>query len=466
MLFNSFIFLFAFLPVTLIVYWSIRRPSWRLLFLALTSYAFYAYWDWRYVPLMIATTSADWLAGWAIARSESPRRRKLLLAAALFVNLAILGYFKYRGFFLDSLNGVSSWVGAGRPFPGARVILPVGISFYTFNAMSYAIDIYRRKVTPAKNYLHFAAFVTMFPLLFAGPIVRFADMDGQLRRLEPRLTGRLAASGLFFFACGMVKKLLIADVMAPHVNALFGAAGHLGFFSSWAAALGYTLQLYFDFSGYSDMAVGLAFLLGFRFPQNFDSPYKSVNISDFWRRWHMSLSFWIRDYLFISLGGSRHGKLRTLRNLMIAMFLGGLWHGAGWTFVIWGLLHGFYLAAHSTLRSLKLTPPWRPLNRTITFVLVVLAWVIFRAPTMSVAGRIFRGMLGLNGIESWSRLKTQIGLTLALFIVGGLAWVNLAPNTWEIRFEPRMRYAVLLGLALGAAILMIGKPSPFLYFQF
>lgn len=321
MLFNSFIFLFAFLPVTLAVYWSLRRPRWRFAFLALASYVFYGYWDWRYVPLMIASTSVDWLAGRAIARSESPRRRRLLLASALTINLAVLGYFKYRGFFAGSLDGLGSLLGLGRPLPALAVVLPIGISFYTFNAMSYAIDIYRRKVAPARDYIDFAAFVSMFPHVVAGPIVRYSDIDAQLRDPEPRLSASLAASGLYFFTCGLVKKVLIADALAPHVNALFGDPAHLGFVAAWGAAVGYALQLYFDFSGYSDMAVGLAFLLGFRFPQNFDSPYKAVNISDFWRRWNMTLSFWFRDYVFISLGGSRGSRLATLRNLLITMAL-------------------------------------------------------------------------------------------------------------------------------------------------
>jgi alginate O-acetyltransferase complex protein AlgI len=465
-LFNSFIFLFAFLPATLVAYWSLRRPRWRLTFLALASYVFYAYWDWRYVPLLIGSTSVDWLAGRAIARSDNGRRRKLLLAAALGVNLAVLGYFKYRGFFAASLDGLSSLVRLGRPLPALSVVLPIGISFYTFNAMSYVIDLYRRKVTPAEHYIQFAAFVAMFPHVVAGPIVRYSDIDDQLRRLEPRLSAGLAASGLYFLACGLVKKLLIADALAPHVNRLFGNVAHLGLVSGWAAAVGYALQLYFDFSGYSDMAVGLAFLLGFRFPQNFDSPYKAVNISDFWRRWHMSLSFWFRDYVFISLGGSQAGRVATLRNLLITMALVGLWHGAAWTFVVWGLVQGAYLAVHAVARQARLTPPWRWLNRTLTFVAVIAAWVVFRAPTLHAAGQVYRAMAGLNGVESLARIRELVGPAFAALVIAGLIWVNVAPNTWEVTPKPRVRYAVLLGLGLGAAILAIGRPSPFLYFQF
>ena len=299
-------------------------------------YFFYGWWNWHFVPLLITTTTADYLAGHAIARTEDERKRRIYLVAALGINLALLGYFKYVGFFLHSANSVGGFFGAGHPFPGLRVLLPIGISFYTFNSMSYTIDVFRRRVQPAANPVHYAAFVSMFPHLIAGPIVRYADIEEQLRRLRPRLTSELAATGLFFFGAGLVKKVIVADSLAPHVDRLFAAHAHLGLVSGWAAGLGYALQLYFDFSGYSDMAVGLAFLLGFRFPQNFNSPFKARNISDFWRRWHMTLSFWLRDYLFIPLGGSRRGRMRTLRNLAITMLIGGLWHGAAFTFVVWG----------------------------------------------------------------------------------------------------------------------------------
>src|SRR4029079_4725762 len=221
---------------------------------------------------------------------------------------------------------------------------------------------------PARNVIQYAAFVSMFPHLIAGPIVRYADIESQLERLKPRLTSGLAASGIFFFSCGLAKKLLFADALAPTVDQLFARHETLGFVSAWGAALGYSLQLYFDFSGYSDMAVGLAFLLGFRFPQNFDSRFKAVNMSDFWRRWHMSLSFFLRDYLFIPLGGSRGSRAETLRNLLIVMFLGGLWHGAAWTFAVWGLLHGVFLVVHAVASGAGLTPRSVIVNRAIAFI--------------------------------------------------------------------------------------------------
>jgi alginate O-acetyltransferase complex protein AlgI len=466
MLFNSHEFIFGFLPFVLVGWYLLRPPTLRLAFLTLCSWFFYAWWDWRFLPLMIASTTVDYVAGRLLVSTDDERRRKAVLVAALTFNLAMLGYFKYAGFFLDSLNGIAGAFGANDPVRTLEIVLPIGISFYTFNSMSYTIDIYRRQVEPAKNAIHYAAFVSMFPHLIAGPIVRYSSIDQQLRKLAPRLSSQLAAAGLFFFACGLAKKLLIADTLAPHVDSLFNHHAHLGLIAGWAAALGYSLQLYFDFSGYSDMAVGLAFMLGFRFPQNFNSPYMSVNISDFWRRWHMSLSFWLRDYLFIPLGGSRNGRWRTLRNLSITMFLGGLWHGAAWTFVIWGLLHGFFLIVHNLARDRGLTPPSVVVNRVITFVCVVAAFVIFRAPNMSVAGDVLSSMTGVNGIGSTTAIRSEVGFTFAALIAAALVWVNTVPNTWQIEIRPRPVYGLALGLAMAAAILQISAPSPFLYFQF
>ncbi len=466
MLFNSQVFLFAFLPVVLIGWWGLRGATVRLGFLTLASWFFYAWWDWKFLPLMLTSTTVDYIAGRMISGSEDERRRKVVLIVALAFNLALLGYFKYADFFISSLDGIGSWLGFDTNVPLVHVVLPIGISFYTFNSMSYTIDVYRRVVEPAKNAVHYAAFVAMFPHLIAGPIVRYSSIDRQLRALAPRLTWELAASGLFFFTCGMAKKLLIADTLAPHVDKLFHNSAHLGLLSGWAAGIGYSLQLYFDFSGYSDMAVGLAFLLGFRFPQNFDSPYKSRNISDFWRRWHMSLSFWLRDYLFIPMGGSRNGRFATLRNLTVTMFLGGLWHGAQWTFVVWGLLHGAFLVVHNVLKGFGLTPRNVVVNRVITFMCVCSAFVIFRAPSMHVAGNVLGAMAGLDGIDSGAQLRTRVGGMFALMIVAALVFVNVAPNTWEVQIRPRAIHGLALGLVLATAILMIANPSPFLYFQF
>lgn len=343
MLFNSYIFVFVFLPLALLGWWQLRHTAARLVFLTLASYLFYAWWDWRFLPLMIASTTVDYIAGQHIARSDDSRTRKLWLVCSLSFNLTILGFFKYYGFFARSANTVAESMGLIGFAPVLNIILPIGISFYTFNSMSYTIDIYRRIVKPAKSVLHFSTFVAMFPHLIAGPIVRYADIEDQFNDLKSRLPWHQASVGIYFFVMGMAKKLLIADQLAPQVNAYFAGPQGQGMAAAWIGALGYTFQLYFDFSGYSDMAVGLAHLLGIQFPQNFNSPYKAENIGDFWRRWHMSLSTWLRDYLFITLGGSRGTTLATARNLFITMFLGDYgtapigpsWSGACTTACCW-----------------------------------------------------------------------------------------------------------------------------------
>ena len=467
MLFNSYVFLFAFLPAVLVGWWGLTRwRRLRLAFLTSASWFFYAWWDWRYLPVLIGATSVDFVAGRWIAASESEPRRRLLLATSLATNVGILAYFKYAGFFFGSLNGIGSALGLGAGLPSLHILLPIGISFYTFNSMSYTIDIFRRRVEPTGSMLEYTTFVGLFPHLIAGPIVRFTDLAGQLKHLTPRLTSETAARGMFFLSCGLVKKLLIADQLDPYVSRLYGNHAHLGLLSGWAAAVGYSLQLYFDFSGYSDMAVGLAWLLGFRFPQNFNSPFKAVNISDFWRRWHMSLSSWFRDYLFIPLGGSQRGAKRTVLNLVVTMFLAGLWHGAAWTFVVWGLVHGLFLGSHAVLRRAGLTPASTALNRVVTFLLVCAAFVIFRSPSLGVAGDVLSSMLGLHGLDGPARLHALLPARFALSMAALLLFVNVAPNTWQIRLRPRVWQGVAVGIAAAIAVMTISQPHPFIYFQF
>ena len=464
MQFNGYGFLFLFLPVVVVLYWTVPRGIPRLLLLIVASCVFYGLWDWRYIPLLLATTLVDWVAGEALARMGAPRRRKLVLAVAIAVNLALLAYFKYRGFFFDSTNGLLRLLGAGAPLPALRLFLPLGISFYTFAAISYAVDVYRGMIRPAKTVIHYLAWATLFPYITAGPIIRYGHVGEQLEQPQQRFRLSLIGSGLFFISMGIAKKVLVADVMATYVNQLFAQHTHLGLWSGWAAALGYTLQLYFDFSGYSDMAVGVALMIGLRFPQNFDSPYKAVNPSDFWRRWHMSLSSWLRDYLFIPLGGSRGTTFATVRNLLITFLLAGLWHGPAWTFVFWGLLWGVFQSAHVLARKYGLTPSWVWLNRALTFLAAVVAWVFFRATSMRAALDVLASMVGLKGVSGAGRLP--VAPVLAGFIVGGLLWVNLLPNSWQVKLEPKLRYALVLGLLFGAALLALSRPSPFLYFQF
>ena len=465
MLFNSYLFLFLFLPVVLLGWWQIRHSGARLAFMTLASYVFYGAWNWRFIPLMIASTTVDCLAGARIAGSSDPRTRKAWLAGSLTFNLAILGFFKYFDFFASSVNSTASIMGAHALIPVLRIVLPIGISFYTFNSMSYTIDIYRGVVRPAKSLLHFSAFVALFPHLVAGPIVRYSDIEQQFADLPRRLRWSEAGEGVFFFVAGMAKKIFIADNLAEYiVKPYFSHAHGQPLVAAWLGVLGYTFQIYFDFSAYSDMAVGLAHLLGIQFPQNFNSPYQACNISDFWRRWHISLSTWLRDYLYIPLGGSRGGQAMAARNLAITMFLGGLWHGANWTFIVWGLYHGLLLAGYQLLRGRGLVPQSAAIGRALTFLAVVLGWVFFRADSMHAAASIFASMAGLHGL-GLSMATTPSGMGLAcLLVAAGIAFFSR--NTWEMRLRPSLPSGVALACTLTLAILYLEKESPFLYFQF
>ena len=482
------------IPAVLLGWWvTVDRPQYRLGYLAFMSWMFYVlsyhegiYTGMALLPLMLLSTTVDYWAGKAIqkeidAGNDKRLRAKKLLIAALIFNLGLLAVFKYAGFFATSLNAVFDLLtSGGTAGPVPDIILPIGISIYTFNSMSYTIDIYREKVKPARGMLEYAAFVALFPHLIAGPIVRYSDIDEQLRKLHHRLTGEMAALGLWFLVMGLFKKVVIANALATHVDRLYGQSEALSVVSGWAAAFGYALQLYFDFSAYSDMAVGLALLMGLRFPQNFNSPYKALNPSDFWRRWHMSLSRWLTDYLYISMGGNRGGKLKTLRNLFLTMFIGGLWHGAAWVFVLWGLLHGLGLVVHRIASDAGFVPPWKWLSRIMCFTFVVILWVPFRAGSIDlvkdgtstqVMGNVLGAMFGTNGLGLGHLSRSdatgfQVPLVFVGLIVVLLAFVNFAPNTWEFRFRPTRKLAVATAFLATWSVLLLSAPSPFLYFQF
>ena len=490
MLFNSHVFLFLFLPLTLWLWWRLRAaPRSRLILLMLASYVFYGYWSWPYVGLMVLSTVIDYHAGRRIHAAQERRARRRWLVLSIVANLTILSVFKYAGFVLGNYNALVDLLGLGA---GARVSAfldlapPVGISFYTFQSMSYSIDIYRGDAEPARDFWSFGAYVAMFPQLVAGPIIRYSAIAEQFRALPRALTPSVAFLGVQFFVLGLAKKLLLADAVAAHVDPLLAGAGQSELFMSWLAMLGYTLQIYFDFSGYSDMAVGLGYLLGFAIPQNFDSPYKSRSISEFWRRWHMTLSFWLRDYLYISLGGNRGGQWRTLRNLMITMFLGGLWHGAAWTFVVWGLLHGLLLVVNQLWRRTRIALPdlaaW-----LLTQLAVIVGWVFFRAVDFAMAGRVLKSMVGLGEIDLAGALALAVAVPArALALVGlastprgasdlplllpalALGWyVALAcKNTWELDVRATPWRALALAALFVVCVLRLTQPSPFLYFQF
>ena len=412
-------------------------------------------------------------------------RRRLLLALSLTANLGLLGFFKYFGFFTQIANDLARFLGGG-PVPVMAMVLPVGISFYTFESMSYVIDVYRGIARPAKSYLDYACFISFFPHLVAGPIIRYSDILHQFRDVhwvQRRPDWSQVNVGLLFFTMGMVKKLLIADALAARINPLWDLAGShtsLGALASWTAVVGYTFRIYFDFSGYSDMAVGIGHLFGVRLPQNFNSPYKATDPSDFWRRWHMTLSLWLRDYLYIPLGGNRKGNLA--RNLMITMFLGGLWHGAAWLFILWGCWHGLLLTVFHFLKKRGWVPSneralghW--FNRQVTFLLVVLGWVLFRAAdvhrgdyglaSILPAFSLLADMVGLHGWRPPANVLLSFDKFWALLGCCWL-WCNFVPNSFEIAYSAplRKRYAALAGVAMALCILELGMPVDFLYFRF
>ena len=468
MLFNSYEFIFLFLPIVLLGYFVLAPKGARLGFLTIMSYLFYGWWDWRFCSLMLISTLIDYQAGRHIHASDVTRVRRRWLALSVVSNLSLLGFFKYFDLAARSVNQLAAFFGVGTEelVPLLHVVLPVGISFYTFQSMSYSMDIYMRAAKPARTIWDFACYVALFPQLIAGPIVRYRDLADQL--VYRTHTWAKATLGISFFIVGLAKKVIMADGVAFLVGDAFESAAP-GLFSAWAGTLAYAMQIYFDFSGYSDMAVGLGLMLGFRLPQNFNSPYKAVSITDFWRRWHISLSSWLRDYLYIPLGGNRLGALRTYVNLFITMLLGGLWHGANWNFVVWGGYHGALLALERKAGKKGLWA-WAPvpLQRLLTFLLVMFGWVFFRADTMGQAGAIFRGMLGLNGLEGYVLELVRGNPLPYILLVATTLMAFGAPNSWEIRWRANPWYFVVLGVLFIVSVLTIfvNAASPFLYFQF
>ena len=464
MLFNSFVFLLVFLPVTYTVFWTLRSAKPRYVWLAITGYVFYGYWDARFCLLMAFSTAVSYLAGLGFLRYEDQRRRKLLLWIPIGVDLALLGFFKYANFALETTSTVARLFGAAPSLPHYNIILPIGISFYTFHTISYVVDGYRRTIRPTRNFFEYAAYVSLFSQLVAGPIVRFRQIEADLENLGQADRGRWMTRGVRFFVIGLVEKVIIADYLAHFVDPAMARYEALSTLGAWAAVMGYTFQLYFDFSGYSTMAVGLGFLFGIRIPQNFNSPYKSADPSEFWKRWHISLSSCLRDYVYIPLGGSRDGVGATYRNLMLTMLIGGLWHGANWTFLIWGAYHGALLAGHRRFAHVW-DPLPLPFRRVAMLFLVALGWVWFRATNIQMAGTLFRKLF----IPTSGEGIPQFGVFAAILLIAAY-WGLIGPNAFDIDERwtaTRTRY-IVLAVATGACIaIMTGsESSPFLYFQF
>jgi len=518
-LFNSYAFLFLFLPVTFLGFFQIGRYSRPLaaLWLFAASLFFYGWWNPAYVSLLLASIFFNYAIGMALSKEHSHghvKRKKWILSLGIAADLGLLGYYKYANFFVENANTALNLGWQIEP-----IILPLGISFFTFTQIAFLVDAYRGEVKEA-NFIHYGLFVTYFPHLIAGPVLHHKEMMPQFALPATyRVDWENLSVGLTIFSIGLFKKVVLADGIAPFASSVFTAAadgGTITFVEAWGGALAYTFQLYFDFSGYSDMAIGISRLFGVKLPLNFNSPYKAVNIIEFWRRWHMTLSRFLRDYLYFALGGNRKGPARRYFNLLATMLLGGLWHGAGWTFMMWGALHGLYLvinhAWHQVRKALghdlkHSTLSGRFAGMTLTFLVVVVGWVFFRAKNFDAALSILSGMTGLNGAilpSSWYGLfhwrlvefMGSLGIHFGpLPAIGGkvdmmigwivvlwaLAWLapnsqqimanfkpaleNVTPTKW-LRWQPDKLWITAIAMCLLYAVTEMGKVSEFLYFQF
>jgi len=458
MLFNSTIFILVFLPLTLTAYYLLAASrTWRLLTLASASMVFYGFWDVRFLPLLAGSVVVNWLIAWLYSR----RRLAVLPVAGVAANLALLGLFKYADFLTGSMAAA-----LGQNYDGFSIILPIGISFFTFQQISFLVDMKRgqAKLYPLLDYF---VFVTFFPQLIAGPIVRHHEIIGQfaLPPIRAAVWENLSRGSLLFIA-GLIKKVVFADQLALISDPLFGAAAAgraLSFSEAWIADLAFTLQIYFDFSGYSDMAIGLGLMCGFRLPVNFNAPYRATSIRAFWRRWHMTLSRFLRDYVYIPLGGNRLGRRRQVVNVVATMLLGGLWHGAAWTFVAWGGLHGLALAVagrwHKAGRSMPAAWGW-----ALTMIFLTFTWVLFRAENFATAAAMMGSMVGINGFGP--------AMVEELWLIPlGLALVILTPTSQSLvfaEFKPNRWLAAGVASALVFVVIMIGSSpqNEFIYFQF
>lgn len=478
MSFASPVFLWYFMPATLIAYWLLPR-TWRNGLVAVVSLLFYTWGAGAYTFLLLSAIAVNYAAGLAIDSTRyaaNPRARRTVLVSAVVWDLGILAIWKYAGFASQQADTISRALGLGST-PIVDVALPIGISFFTFHHISYVVDVYRRSRHAQRSPVQFVTYIAMFPQLVAGPIVRYHEIAEQLADTKRNRFDDFAM-GFPRFAWGLTKKVVIADSIAPVADAAFAVSnGDMTTATAWLGALAYTLQLYFDFSGYSDMAIGLGMMFGFRLPENFNRPYSAVSITDFWRRWHMSLSRWFRDYVYIPLGGNRFGTARTYRNLILIFVATGFWHGANWTFLVWGLYHGALMLVERATGWAEVIddPIRRGVRRALTFVLVVIGWVFFRAVDLTQALTMLEAMFTPSGLglpEAVGASLTNTRVTLLLLA----AFVVLLPGTFVFgkyleaarsRVVTASRYAVAAVAGPYAAVLVAaGTFSPFLYYQF
>jgi alginate O-acetyltransferase complex protein AlgI len=472
LLFNSYPFALGFLPVLILAYVLISQSPrnglipWLLIGASLF---FYAWWNPAFLPLFLFSVAFNY--SWALLLRQraagqpvqSQARRDAVLGVGIAVNLALLFYFKYRDFFVSSVD-----VALGVHWPMLHLALPLAISFFTFEQITYLMSAYRDE-EGTHDFVSYAMFITFFPHLIAGPIVRYREIYPQFnRRSSFRLSAENVAPGLMIFAIGLFKKVILADTFRKYVEPLYdGRLGTVAFSDAWGATLAFALQIYFDFSGYSDMAIGLARIFNVRFPENFNSPYQSTSLIEFWRRWHITLSFFLRDYLYIPLGGNRRGELRRNLNLFITMLLGGLWHGANWTFVIWGALHGGVLAINHFWRKLGIALP-ALVSWALTFLVVTIGWLFFRSATFSGAWAMLRAMVGFNGF-SWGASYQSLDRHQYVRILIGLGIVLLCPNRQTIMewdWASDYLYAGVFAVLTAVCLLSMANPPAFIYFQF
>jgi alginate O-acetyltransferase complex protein AlgI len=467
MLFPTLQFL-AFFSVVFTVYWALPRHRWRMLWLLGSSCAFYMSWNPWFILLLIGSTSVDYFVALRLAALKSIRVRKTLLTFSIVVNLGILAYFKYTVFALSAAHTVLNWFGVAFDTPLLKIILPLGISFYTFEAISYVIDVYRGKIRPIRDPLDYALYIFFFPHLVAGPIVRSGDFLPQLQR-NKRFSWPRLQIGVQLILLGLIKKAVMADHLAFIIDPVFAHPQNFGSQALWLASLGYAVQIYCDFSGYSDMAIGLAHTLGFKLPMNFNMPYFAASMAEFWARWHISLSSWLRDYLYVPLGGNRHGPWKTYRNLILTMTLGGFWHGASWTYVTWGFYNGVLLAGQRAWTPPRwFTASWTRLIKVpLTFLAVMVGMVLIRSQTFGAAGLLLSGLVRPTSGSLLAPNQALVVWTCLLLTFLG----HLVGTLLKVRKLEQWLPAPVAGAALAAAAMLFffflpTNGQPFIYFQF